>query len=67
MVRHKRHTLSSGIFDKKYPQPLTHWETERWYARRAKRNEYNKKIILKCQQMYNKIFRRSTINKVQPM
>jgi hypothetical protein len=46
MVHHKRHTLSSGIFDKKYPQPLTHWETERWYARRAKRHEYNKKIIL---------------------
>tara|TARA_B110000208_G_scaffold23717_1_gene30317 strand:- start:251 stop:391 length:141 start_codon:yes stop_codon:yes gene_type:complete len=46
---------------------MTHWETERWYERRAKRSENNKKIKVTFKQIYEKIFRRASINKVQPV
>jgi len=68
MVRHKRWNLSSGgsIFEKKYPQPMTHYEREQYYNRQRQRKELINKIFAQMKVNMNKIFQKKSSIKIHP-
>ena len=68
MVHHRRWKLSSGrsVFEKNYPQPMTHYEREQYYIRQQQRHELIDKIINKMKLNIDKIFNKKTSNKIHP-
>ena len=55
-----------GVFEKKYPQPMTHYEREQYYLRQRKRKELIEKVLDQLKVSINKIFNNKPSNKIHP-
>lgn len=68
MVRYKRRKSSSGrsIFEKKYPQPMTHYEREQYCIREKQRKDFIDRVVNEMKSNIDKFFRKKRRNRIHP-